>query len=510
MAAAAGGAHSAAAAPASVEDELAELSAREHAKRQTLEQLMNQRETVQVRAMDLQDRVLQKHGQLRKRERLLSAQAGQLLQALKTEEMRVNKLSSCVHRIQKQRKQLLQRITEPGWAIPHHYHMTAVEHAMGHAQPHVLDVGSMIKGHLAIFAMANATVRFQKNASHVLGKARTGRVKVSEQIKKVYRQLRVVRAEMKNIEKILDALKDRVGAPQKRSRTQQQMLEKFRQSRAATPAPPTEPLIASEAATEDRDDDLHVATSVADTEDADDLQLMSAVGRARSPSTSSAPGSLFVSTPRPIAPPLPPQLPRSAPASPGSPPGSSSGGAPAGGYRNIKMRFFQALNLTPPALSDAKSAENDEDDDADGGAEQMMSASSASSQSGGRGAAGAGGKDRAARDKPGPATAVGRGKAAPPTPVRVQEDVNALEWRELSNLMLEIEPLDNAKQAAWEELEAVLDRRERLKYDLEHRDQAAGTGGPAAEAAAPPLPETDRLAGAPGGSGRAQPSRPKS
>lgn len=132
------------------------LADQEKAKRSTLAVITESREVALAKLMDLQDRVFHQHSHLKRKERLVLAQAGQLLKALKDEEGRVNVLSTIVHRLHKQRKQQLTRITEPSWAVPHHYHMTAVEHAMGHTQPHVLDVGSMIRGHLRLFAMGKA------------------------------------------------------------------------------------------------------------------------------------------------------------------------------------------------------------------------------------------------------------------------------------------------------------------------------------------------------------------
>jgi hypothetical protein len=61
-----------------------------------------------------------------------------------------------------------------------------MEHALGHTQPHVMDVGEMLPGHLRLFASARRTVLLQKAMSFSLTRARNARNQASDTIKEVY------------------------------------------------------------------------------------------------------------------------------------------------------------------------------------------------------------------------------------------------------------------------------------------------------------------------------------
>lgn len=392
----------------------------EEQKRKVLEQITSHREAVLIRTLEFQDRVLMKHSRLKKKEKMLSAQAGQLLRALKAEEMRVNKLSGTIHKLNKQRKQELGRITDPAWAVPHHYHMTATEHCMGHAQPHVLDVGGMIRGHLRIFAMANAGVRFQKNANHVLNKAKQARVKVSEQIKKVYRQLRIARGDIKEVEKLLEGLKERLGhRPQL-----QQLRAKMKEQQQKRD---------SQKQQEQKQVEEVKQKQLEDAVDSDKIVIEDVATETKQPSTPSHyPLEPRFDTPFTKA--------------------RVSTGSSAQGYRNIKMRFFQALNLTPPDLRDAilppPPVLKETSDENPGENESAVSAASLSS--------------------------------APEPPTPSSEESMAADWQEFADLLKDLEPLDKAKQSAWEELELVLDSREKLKFEMGQLSKAASGLPPAA------------------------------
>jgi hypothetical protein len=68
-------------------------------------------------------------------------------------------LIECVRRLEKERKTMLARIKAPSWEIPHHFHMTAVEHWMGNQQPQLFEVADLIKGHLRIATIARSSAQ---------------------------------------------------------------------------------------------------------------------------------------------------------------------------------------------------------------------------------------------------------------------------------------------------------------------------------------------------------------
>lgn len=72
----------------------------------------------------------ERYKQLTKQEKILSAQAGQLLSALQREEARANKLSATVRKIRHTRKKLLGRISNPRWEVRHHYHSNQTKHLL--------------------------------------------------------------------------------------------------------------------------------------------------------------------------------------------------------------------------------------------------------------------------------------------------------------------------------------------------------------------------------------------
>jgi hypothetical protein len=514
----------------------------EDKKRLELSEIAVRREEILARALDFREGVLLKHLRLKRRERELSAHSGQLLKALKTEEFRVNKLTSTITKMQRQRKQMLSRISEPAWAVPHHYHMTAIEHAMGHTQPHVLDVGGMIRGHLRIFAMSNATIRFVKNANHVLSKAKSGRSKVSEQIKKVYRQLRVVRKEIKEVESILDALQQRLGRrPQLqklhgRVKAEEQRSVSLDDIRNSGPAGSPEP---------DIDPDTHIDADV-DTkteaealdsmklalEDVSNLVSEDEIKRPPSPgqlafvvdahmppatSTAAAVNDTDADSKSSSTPPLKSdnrQIPSSsAPTTPkgtrpahgsgsmprshlsrGRPAGRRPGTAPmrsharsAASYRNIKMKFFQALNLTPPEMKDSGMVHS-------GGAPQpgRPPLENAAMR---RGVSGINvlpkpnifrtvstprqdsadesetSTDATAPDTPSKSTQSPRATAVP-SPRTIADDDVAADWELFNQLMNELDPLNKARTEVTDELNATLQSRENVVQEKNDSQRA--------------------------------------
>lgn len=158
---------------------------------------------------DMYTSMRERYKALQRTERDLSGQAGQLLNALQREEARAAKLSSTVRKIRHTRKKLLARIITPRWEVCHHYHMTCVEHGLGHTQPHVLEVGSMVPGHLRLFSYARLTILSQKTMIFSLNRSKTARESFSDKIKDVYRSLRLTRADIKDQEKLLNAMQQK-------------------------------------------------------------------------------------------------------------------------------------------------------------------------------------------------------------------------------------------------------------------------------------------------------------
>lgn len=161
------------------------------------------------RVQDLYAECLERYKQTSAAERMLSAQAGQLLSALQREEARAAKLSSTVRKIRHTRKKMLNSIANPRWEVRHHYHMTCLEHALGHTQPHVLEVGQMVPGHLRLFTFARIGVLVHKSLILSLNRAKCARNNFSEKIKDVYRSLRLTRQDLKEQGKLLETIREK-------------------------------------------------------------------------------------------------------------------------------------------------------------------------------------------------------------------------------------------------------------------------------------------------------------
>ena len=74
------------------------------------------------------------------------------------------------------RKEMLSNINDPRWEISHHYYLTCIEHSWGHIQPHILDVGEMIPGHLKTYAIANWSTLYQKSMLHEIQRAKNQKI----------------------------------------------------------------------------------------------------------------------------------------------------------------------------------------------------------------------------------------------------------------------------------------------------------------------------------------------
>mmetsp|Transcript_10038 Transcript_10038/g.18258 ORF Transcript_10038/g.18258 Transcript_10038/m.18258 type:complete len:388 (+) Transcript_10038:162-1325(+) len=154
----------------------------------------------------------QLHTQLRRQERTLSIQANQHMKGMRALETQTKAIHDYLTRCKEMHGRMLTSITAPSWAVSHHYHMTSIEHTMGHTQPHILEVGDMIRGHLHIYAMANCTTQYRKQAELHLRKANADRAKAAEKVKHVYAKLRKVRTSIIKTLKVLNTATKTVGS----------------------------------------------------------------------------------------------------------------------------------------------------------------------------------------------------------------------------------------------------------------------------------------------------------
>jgi hypothetical protein len=160
--------------------------------------------------VSLYEQTLQKLRQLREDERRLSAQSGQLLKALQNDEAIVTILNNSLKRIRTEHKNMLNRIAAPRWEVHHHYHMTCMEHSLGHRQPHVMDVAEMLPGHLRLYAISRCQALIKRGLSTSTSRAKAERNQAAAQIKEGYRQLRDVRQEKKELQKLIEAMNSRL------------------------------------------------------------------------------------------------------------------------------------------------------------------------------------------------------------------------------------------------------------------------------------------------------------
>ncbi|GAB5359586.1 hypothetical protein AAMO2058_000556200 [Amorphochlora amoebiformis] len=151
------------------------------------------------------------HTQLRRQERTLSIQANQHMKQMRAMETQIKAIHDYLTRSKEMHGKMLGAITQPSWAVAHHYHMTSIEHTMGHTQPHILEVGDMIRGHHHIYAMANCTTHYRKQAELHLRKANNDRAKAADKVKQVYGKLRKVRSSIIKSLKILNTATKTVG-----------------------------------------------------------------------------------------------------------------------------------------------------------------------------------------------------------------------------------------------------------------------------------------------------------
>jgi len=153
------------------------------------------------------DRKLQS---LIQKERQLAQICGSAVKMLQAEERDGTVLSNTIQRVRQTRKYLLQRIQNPRWEVPHHYHTTALEHSLGRRQPNVMEVGEMITGHLALYALARSTTLSQKMLIFALNKAKKKRAELTEPVRETYRQLCATREEIKQVRLVLDEVTSKV------------------------------------------------------------------------------------------------------------------------------------------------------------------------------------------------------------------------------------------------------------------------------------------------------------
>mmetsp|Transcript_13879 Transcript_13879/g.19268 ORF Transcript_13879/g.19268 Transcript_13879/m.19268 type:complete len:410 (+) Transcript_13879:130-1359(+) len=179
---------------------------------QLLEETKQKRDGVLKELKQMIEKYTQLHTRLRRQERTLSIKANQHMKGMRAMETQIKAIHDYLTRCKDMHAKMLSSITQPSWAISHHYHMTSIEHTMGHTQPHILEVGDMIRGHLHIYAMANCTTQYRKQAELHLRKANADRVKAAEKVKLVYAKLRKVRTSIINTHEVLNKATKTVGS----------------------------------------------------------------------------------------------------------------------------------------------------------------------------------------------------------------------------------------------------------------------------------------------------------
>lgn len=98
---------------------------------------------------------MHKAARLRRQVRTLESQIGTINKEMKRGEDQLARFHTVIGEIDTQRKDIVSRLRQPGWAVPHHYHLTALDHFEGKTQPALMDIGSMmcVPFHVFIFVI---------------------------------------------------------------------------------------------------------------------------------------------------------------------------------------------------------------------------------------------------------------------------------------------------------------------------------------------------------------------
>lgn len=154
------------------EEIISSIKATELEKRQALERINSQRESIIGKAASLLNKLSTKAELVRRQIRMLEEQ-----QLVCTKRMKrySSRIESCLHatkKIAEQRKIFVQRMRDPGWETPHHFHLTALDHYSGNPQPSLMDIATMIKGHLRICAAARSLISSQRLTHELVDRLR--------------------------------------------------------------------------------------------------------------------------------------------------------------------------------------------------------------------------------------------------------------------------------------------------------------------------------------------------
>lgn len=187
------------------------LEAREEKARTALKTIVEERESKLKELKEIIEKYTKINSQLRRSERTLSIKANQRIKSMRATESQIKSIQDYLTRCKEMHSKMLGGITAPSWAVAHHYHMTSIEHTMGHTQPHVLEVGDMIRGHIHLYAMANCTTQYRKQAEIHLRKANSDCSKAADKVKSVYAKLRGVRSNIIKSLKVLNLATKTVG-----------------------------------------------------------------------------------------------------------------------------------------------------------------------------------------------------------------------------------------------------------------------------------------------------------
>ena len=91
---------------------------------------------------------------LRRSSTLISVMVDELSLKGREKEANAKKLLGKLKQFEDTRTTLLRRLKNPSWEVPHHFHMTALEHFRGHRQPHLFDIAEALPDQMRVCAIA--------------------------------------------------------------------------------------------------------------------------------------------------------------------------------------------------------------------------------------------------------------------------------------------------------------------------------------------------------------------
>lgn len=198
------------------EQVMAALRSFEQERRAALENITGTFDGVMNKVEVLFARASRRSNQMKRQASTLAVMAEELSRNGREKEKLANDLLHTLKDFEDTRTKILRSIQNPQWEIPHHFHMTALEHFRGNTQPHLIEIAVALPGQLRVCAMAKQTRQANARIFSKFQEAKEERDGMAQRLEEVEKQRKTVNQRLAETQHIVNIMAKKMGPDSKR------------------------------------------------------------------------------------------------------------------------------------------------------------------------------------------------------------------------------------------------------------------------------------------------------